>query len=332
MTTDGIVGGQFVQPVLTWVFPELFTPGLTPPAYDFSNIAPLANGFGPDENGNIFHPLNPWPGATVPVPISVCPDHIQVATSTSSSSTSSPISSATSSTSSSVQTTPASTPSSTATTPTVLTANAGVDRLVRGGTAITMTATQSAPGFLQADLTYTWTQTSGSTTGVKLTGAKTSVVTFTVPVLASTDPATVARVFSVTIIHTPSGAKSTSSVTVTADKVSVDKPVVDTFTWVAGRVGGTLILATHTDLVLPSGASGAQMQVSIGGAAPVTMNRVSGSPGFFTLTQRQVPQPNTVTVMSVVGGVILSPGTTKSGLSTRDVAMIRKRQMRAKGQ
>lgn len=311
-TTDGILGGQFVQPVLTWVFPEVFIPGVTAPPLDFSNIGALANGFGPDKDGNVFHQLKPWPGATAPVPISVCPDKIPTATYTSSSSTSK-------SSSTSVPSAPTGTPVTPP--PTVLTANAGVDQLIRGGTAVTLRASQSAPGFLATDLTFSWAQTSGPTTGVKLTGAATSVLSFTVPVLTTTDPATIARAFTLTITHLPSGAKSTDAVTVIADKVSVDVPIIDTFTWVAGRLGGTLTLATHTNLILPSGATGAQMEASIGGAAPVTMNRVTGSPGHFTLTQRQVPQPNGVTVVSMVGGVRLTPGTTKNGLAARHVGV-----------
>ena len=61
-TSDGILAGQYVQPVTEWIFPEVVNPGATPPALDFSNIGPLANGFGPDADGNVFHQLNPWPG------------------------------------------------------------------------------------------------------------------------------------------------------------------------------------------------------------------------------------------------------------------------------
>ena len=64
-TTDGILAGQYVQPVTEWIFPEVITPGATPPPLDFSGIGPLVNGFGPDAQGNIFHQLNPWPGRSL---------------------------------------------------------------------------------------------------------------------------------------------------------------------------------------------------------------------------------------------------------------------------
>ena len=59
---NGILAGQFVQPVTDLIFPEVITPGVVAPEYDFTNIGPLANGFGPDGDGNVFHQLSPWPG------------------------------------------------------------------------------------------------------------------------------------------------------------------------------------------------------------------------------------------------------------------------------
>lgn len=65
MTTNGILGGQYVQPVTEWIFPEVIIPGATQPELGFDNIAPLANGFGPDDAGNVFHQLSPWPGTLI---------------------------------------------------------------------------------------------------------------------------------------------------------------------------------------------------------------------------------------------------------------------------
>ena len=61
-TSDSILAGQYVQRVTGWIFPEVITPGATPRPLDFTGIGPLANGFGPDAKGNIFHQLSPWPG------------------------------------------------------------------------------------------------------------------------------------------------------------------------------------------------------------------------------------------------------------------------------
>lgn len=62
LLSNGILAGQFVQPVTDLIFPEVITPGAVAPENDFTNIGPLANGFGPDADGNVFHQLSPWPG------------------------------------------------------------------------------------------------------------------------------------------------------------------------------------------------------------------------------------------------------------------------------
>jgi hypothetical protein len=61
-TSNGILAGQYRQPVTEWVFPELLAIGAAPVSLDFSHLRHLANGFGPDDNGFIFHQLSPWPG------------------------------------------------------------------------------------------------------------------------------------------------------------------------------------------------------------------------------------------------------------------------------
>lgn len=62
LTNNGILAGQYVQPVGDWVFPEPLGPGVVPFPNDFSQFTHLANGIGPDANGNVFGPLTPWPG------------------------------------------------------------------------------------------------------------------------------------------------------------------------------------------------------------------------------------------------------------------------------
>lgn len=64
-TTNGILAGQYRQPVTEWVFPELTAIGAPPVSNDFSHLSHLANGFGPDDNGFIFHQLSPWPGKCI---------------------------------------------------------------------------------------------------------------------------------------------------------------------------------------------------------------------------------------------------------------------------
>jgi hypothetical protein len=61
-TKNGIIAGQYHQPVTAWVFPELTAIGAPMVSNEFNHLSHLANGFGPDENGFIFHQLTPWPG------------------------------------------------------------------------------------------------------------------------------------------------------------------------------------------------------------------------------------------------------------------------------
>ncbi|KAF2099914.1 hypothetical protein NA57DRAFT_24250, partial [Rhizodiscina lignyota] len=58
-TKNGILAGQYVQPVTEWIFPELTTPGLNPPALDFTGMTNVVNGIVQDEHQ--FGQLKPWP-------------------------------------------------------------------------------------------------------------------------------------------------------------------------------------------------------------------------------------------------------------------------------
>ncbi|KAF2716562.1 hypothetical protein K431DRAFT_298558 [Polychaeton citri CBS 116435] len=61
-----ITAGEYVQPVTEWVFPEELDGGRVPAKLDFSNMLSLRDGLGPDADGNIWGPLNPWPDTTAP--------------------------------------------------------------------------------------------------------------------------------------------------------------------------------------------------------------------------------------------------------------------------
>lgn len=60
-TRNGFVAGTYVQPVNVWIQGEQNIPGIQPPSYDFSEMAFLTDGVGPDADGNIWGPLNPFP-------------------------------------------------------------------------------------------------------------------------------------------------------------------------------------------------------------------------------------------------------------------------------
>lgn len=60
-TKNGFVAGEYIAPVNVWVQGEQNVPGTQPPANDFSQMAFLTGGVGPDENGNVWGPLDPFP-------------------------------------------------------------------------------------------------------------------------------------------------------------------------------------------------------------------------------------------------------------------------------
>ncbi|KAK7985223.1 hypothetical protein PG988_002845, partial [Apiospora saccharicola] len=74
MTKNNITAGQYIQPVTEWIQPELTSPGNAPVAHDFSGFGHLTNGLGPDANGDIWGPLDPFPQSNVKVfDVASCP-------------------------------------------------------------------------------------------------------------------------------------------------------------------------------------------------------------------------------------------------------------------
>ncbi|KAK4183511.1 hypothetical protein QBC35DRAFT_526074 [Podospora australis] len=72
-TTNGIVSGEYIMPVLEWIQPEQLVPGVEPPVNQFAAMSHLTRGVGPDEDGNIWGPLQPFPQSGVTVfNISTC--------------------------------------------------------------------------------------------------------------------------------------------------------------------------------------------------------------------------------------------------------------------
>ncbi|KAK4169624.1 hypothetical protein QBC43DRAFT_283177 [Cladorrhinum sp. PSN259] len=65
-TQNGLKAGEFIAPVLEWVQPELINIGQPPIVNDFSTMWHLTKGVGPDEDGNIWGPLEPFPQSLVP--------------------------------------------------------------------------------------------------------------------------------------------------------------------------------------------------------------------------------------------------------------------------
>ncbi|KAK7431030.1 hypothetical protein QQZ08_002560 [Neonectria magnoliae] len=71
-TKNGILSGTYVQPVNVWVPGEQNIPGTPPVPHDFSEMAFLTKGVGPDEDGNIWGPLDPFPQTGVFIEAPTC--------------------------------------------------------------------------------------------------------------------------------------------------------------------------------------------------------------------------------------------------------------------
>lgn len=73
-TTNNIMAGIYVSPPTEIIQPELTAPGIPPIANDFSAFQHLTQGLGPDEAGNVWGPLSPFPQSGVKTfDISSCP-------------------------------------------------------------------------------------------------------------------------------------------------------------------------------------------------------------------------------------------------------------------
>ncbi|KAK4207066.1 hypothetical protein QBC37DRAFT_476687 [Rhypophila decipiens] len=69
VTKNGFLAGTYVQPVNVWVPGEQDIPGMEPPTFDFTQMEFLTKGVGPDRDGNVWEPLDPFPQTGFGVPI-----------------------------------------------------------------------------------------------------------------------------------------------------------------------------------------------------------------------------------------------------------------------
>lgn len=90
LTKNGILAGQYVQPVTEWIQPELTTPGLAPPGNEFSGFSHLTKGLGYDDDGVLWGPLDPFPQSGVTTFSAACPPFVPPESPSSSSTTSIP--------------------------------------------------------------------------------------------------------------------------------------------------------------------------------------------------------------------------------------------------
>lgn len=264
VTNNNITAGQYVAPVTEWIFPEPGVPGLQPGKLDFTQMTQLVDGVGPDDNGDLWGQLDPFPDATAPAHLNTC----------------------------NKATTPTN-PPATSPTAATLTANAGAAQTVRPGVLVTLSGQSSGA----TDATYSWAQTPGTFTGtaLTLTNGNTAKATFTTPVVTTLATYN----FTLTVKSASLGTSATSTVLITNDPKAVDIIVIDSYTTTTQQ-GGTISVNAHTNVVDGSAKLSIQLLNPNAGTA-VAMTSLGG--GKWTYNARSTKTPSGgVQVTSQFGG------------------------------
>lgn len=276
MTQNGIMAGQYVQPVTGWTFPELATPGLEPPVNTFDQFTHLVNGI--VDGGRQFGQLKPWPGANPPAPAQVC---------------SGPVPPAAPAPVTPPETTPPDTTTPVAPVVEAPVANAGVDIAQRPGVLVTLQGSNTNGKIAAADLDFAWTQISGPT-GITLAGANTAKATFTAPTQAD---AVTNREFQLTVSKKSDATiKSTDTVVVKIDKAIKDVVTITSYTHTNSN-SGTISVTAQTNVVDGSVTS---MSLVLSGTTTVAMTNQQG--GKWSYNARSTKKPTSVLVRSPLGG------------------------------
>jgi hypothetical protein len=261
-----ITAGQYVAPVGEWIFPEPGVPGHQPGKLDFSNFGHLANGLGPDSNGDVWGQLSPWPDATAPA-VKTC------------TATTTPTSSA---------------PASTGTGLSGFAANAGPDISTRPGVVVTLSGkADNSAALPSGDLSYAWTQISGPT--VTLTGGASSTASFTAPSVGALTKYT----FALTVTSASEKSNSVDNVDVSSDPNAFDTVVIDSYTTTTQN-GGTISITAHSNVVDGTAKLTVQLLNPTAGAA-LTMTSAGG--GKYTYNAKSTKKPTGgITVTSNLKG------------------------------
>jgi hypothetical protein len=262
-TKNGLIAGQYVQPITEWILPELLNVGQNPIPYDWSGFPQLTNGIFQD--GFAFGPLSPWPGASAPAAPPAC-----------------------------TRTTPVPTASAVPTSTPTIVAIAAITQIP--GSLVTLRANLTNTDLTFNDVNVTWTQTSGP--AVELLGANTAIATFISPLQGTT--AKVVRAFVATAVLKDNNAKPLSgstNTTVTTDRALKDVVNIDSYTWTT-RQGGTIAVVAHSDVVV-DGSSKLQLFL---GTSTTAIDMVDMGSGIFSYGARSIKKVVSITVKSVYGG------------------------------
>ncbi|KAL0262855.1 hypothetical protein SLS55_001829 [Diplodia seriata] len=297
-TTNGILAGQYVQPVTEWIFPEPLVPGIKPPAYNYAVFNNLANGISQDNFK--FGQLDPWPGATAPSPAACA----------------------------------APKPSTTAAGGTALTPKVNVGTAVTTipGALATLAAKDDS-GNAASNIAFSWTQVEGPSVSLAPSQVTAASLSFTAPAQATATPQ-VKRVFQCTITTTNNGGgtkelSSSANATITTDGSLADTVVIDAFTWTTQQ-GGTLNVAAHTNVLWDQTTTpaGPKLTLQFGTAAGTgfTASGITGvyaGGGKWTFGARSTKKPASIKVISDRKGTAQLTATTARKRSLGGSAMFR---------
>lgn len=276
-TKNKIIAGQYVQPVTEWIFPELLTPGLNPPALDFTGMTNLVNGIVQDDQQ--FGQLNPWPGASAPSAPSKCTVQPDPVTSTA--------------------------PSDGATFAPLATPAARVPANFTHipGSVVTLSGSNNASDIPEGNLTYSWTQVSGPT--VTLVGADKAKCSFTAAAQAAATP-TQKREFKLTVSQrTDLNVNDTAIVAATGDRSVKDVVSIDSYTTTNSQ-GGTISVTAHSNVVVDASAA---LKLFLG-TSTTALTMTSQGGGVFSYSARSVKKPASIRTTSVYGGSATTMATT----------------------
>lgn len=295
VTKNNLTVGQYVQPVLLWVQPELLTVGIPPIPNEFEHMTQLTRGVAFDERtGNFFGPLVPFPqsgvsvadtstcagrnGSALVVPLPTLSAAVLFDDDTTTSSTNSQL-------------------------------------FVRAGDSIRLSGAQVNPDIPDnSTLEWTWGLVADSSVGtlddfVNFTTSA-SGTTFEAEFPSSGAP-TGDYVFQLNITQQAMGnttARTTGSATIKVTLFSgADTVSVNSVTWTSAQ-SGTIGVICKSNYFVDS-AVGLSVQVP-GVAATAAMSATPPNSGTWSYSSRSVDTPGTVVCRSKLGGSATQVGQT----------------------
>jgi hypothetical protein len=283
-TRNGILAGQYVQPVTEWVQPELTAPGTPPIPNDFSQMGYLTQGVGPDADGNFWGALNPFPqsGVVTRDPAEECP----VIPPTDPQVPIPAISARLRIGSSNTATTDPDTQSI----------------FLRRDDVLLLWGSQIAENFTEADLVYRWGIGEGSS------GTASQLATFSgsnikdATVTFGDNPPVGAYTFALDITSLSYNKTGTDTIQVNLF-TGADTITVQSYTWVS-RQSGTLSVTCKSSYKLDSRVAMSLDYTTRRGTFAVAMSANPPNSGLWVFSSRDIDQPTSITCRSLIGGSV----------------------------